>query len=650
MDFLIFCALVALLWLLFTMRSAMGDLVLRFSAIEAKLATLVAAPATSQARKASEAPAAPADPAPADPARESLASAAADLVRPPPEAAPPPATLSQPLEAVVPERRPAEPVTEPPVTEAALPPPPAPEAVAAAEPPAPPPPPPPPPRQPPTVGSDLADLEKRFGTQWVVWVGGIALALGGIFLIRYSIERGYFGPGTRVLLGALLAFALVAAGEWTRRQELRLGIAEAATAHIPSILTAAGTTVAYATVYGAHALYGFLSAGLAFTLLGAVALASLAAALVHGPALAGLGLIGAYVTPMLISTTRPNYWVLYVYLIVVTAAALALARARLWRWLAIAAMAFGLFWSFVGINDQSTTAISAHAFYFAASFALAAVFIVAGFLFGPPNEDDGIDLVSSAALAGGVFAAFVLALESDHDLIALATFSVLVAATVAIALRTAAPTLAMVIAAAFATLVIIDWAVSGYFLYRVRHDAGNPDRGRRHAPHFGCGLRGVVRRGRRPCARTLRTAGYSDAVGSDRRARADPHPDCGLLSDLGVSAVDPVCRRGSAHGRALRVCDGSPVEARAAPGSRRRGRRHRHRRARGAGARADHRARQGLAHGRAQPDGAGHRVRSRPGGRCPFCVGPRLPSSWSCLRASPGIRASSATTLGRPRS
>ena len=78
----------------------------------------------------------------------------------------------------------------------------------------------------------------------------------------------------------------------------------------PSILTAAGTTVAYATVYGAHALYGFLSAGLAFTLLGAVALASLAAALVHGPALAGLGLIGAYVTPMLISATRPNYWVL----------------------------------------------------------------------------------------------------------------------------------------------------------------------------------------------------------------------------------------------------------------------------------------------------------------------------------------------------
>src|SRR5262249_53511848 len=191
----------------------------------------------------------------------------------------------------------------------------------------------PPPRR-TSGGADFGDLEKRFGTQWVVWVGGLALALGGIFLIRYSIEQGYFGPGTRVLLGALLALALVGAGELTRRQEIRLGISDAATAHIPSILTAAGTTIAYATVYGAYALYQFLSPAAAFVLLGAVALATLTAALVHGPALAGLGLIGAYVTPLLVSTGQPSYWTLYVYLAVVTAAALALARFRMWRWLA----------------------------------------------------------------------------------------------------------------------------------------------------------------------------------------------------------------------------------------------------------------------------------------------------------------------------
>jgi len=48
-------------------------------------------------------------------------------------------------------------------------------------------------------------LEERFGTQWVVWAGGIALALGGFFLVRQAIEQGWFGELQRVLLGAAVA-------------------------------------------------------------------------------------------------------------------------------------------------------------------------------------------------------------------------------------------------------------------------------------------------------------------------------------------------------------------------------------------------------------------------------------------------------------
>ena len=76
--------------------------------------------------------------------------------------------------------------------------------------------------------------------------------------MRYSIQQGLIGPGVRIVLGALLALALVAAGEWARRKENLSGLPGLPTAHIPSILTAAGTTVAYATVYAAYALYGFL--------------------------------------------------------------------------------------------------------------------------------------------------------------------------------------------------------------------------------------------------------------------------------------------------------------------------------------------------------------------------------------------------------
>ena len=128
------------------------------------------------------------------------------------------------------------------------------------------------------------------------------------------------------------------------------GFAALPRADIPSILTAAGTTVAYATVYAAYALYGFLDPAFAFVLLGAVALATLGAALLHGPALAALGLVGAYRDAAAGRVaTQPNYWALYIYLAVVTAAAFALARMRLWRWLAFTAVAFGFFWLLPGI-------------------------------------------------------------------------------------------------------------------------------------------------------------------------------------------------------------------------------------------------------------------------------------------------------------
>ena len=179
----------------------------------------------------------------------------------------------------------------------------------------------------------------------MVWIGGLTLALGGFFMVRYSIEAGLLGPGVRTLLGGAFALALLAAGEWTRRKESISAIAALPIANIPAILTAAGTAVAFATVYAAYALYGFLAPATAFILLGLVALGTLAAALLHGPALAGLGIAAAFVTPVLVSSEQPDFWALYIYLAIVTAAAFGLARIRLWRWLAVTTIAFALLWT-----------------------------------------------------------------------------------------------------------------------------------------------------------------------------------------------------------------------------------------------------------------------------------------------------------------
>ena len=317
-----------------------------------------------------------------------------------------------------------------------------------------------PPAPPAESPAPAKSFEERFGASWVVWIGGLALALGGIFLVQYSIEAGLLGPGVRVFLGGLLAAALVAAGEWTRRREIAIPLAQVPTAHIPSILTAAGTTVAYATIYAAYALYGFLVPGTAFVLLGIVALATLAAALLHGPALAALGQVGAFVAPLLVAGETPNYWALYIYLAVVTAASFALARARLWRWLAITAVAFGTLWMFPGLNDTIVAgSIGAHAFHAVAGFMLVAALLVSGLFYGPDAEPGEIDAVSSIALGAYLFGATLLVLASKHDGVALAAFTLLVIGTVAIAWRTEAAVAAIPAAAVLTFLVMANWAV-----------------------------------------------------------------------------------------------------------------------------------------------------------------------------------------------
>ena len=319
------------------------------------------------------------------------------------------------------------------------------------------PPAPPPPAEP---AAPRPGFEERFGASWVVWIGGVALALGGIFLVQYSIEAGLIGPGVRVALGGVLAAALIAAGEWTRRRDVAMGFAGAANAHIPSILTAAGTTVAYATIYAAYALYGFLNPPVAFVLLGIVALATLGAALLHGPALAALGQVGAFVAPLLVATDLPNYWALVIYLAVVTGASFALARARLWRWLAITAVVFGTLWMFPGIEDFRVDSLGPHVFHAVVGFILVAALLVSGLFYGPPAEEGRIDGVSSGALGAYLFAAAALVLVRQHDAAALAAFTLMVAGTIVIAWRAEAATAAVPVAGALAALVIAHWAVN----------------------------------------------------------------------------------------------------------------------------------------------------------------------------------------------
>lgn len=299
-------------------------------------------------------------------------------------------------------------------------------------------------------------LEERLGTRWAVWVGGVALALGGLLLVRYSIEQGVFGPGFRIAMGAVFSAALVGAGEWFRRGERKLPIDTIPAAHIPSILTAAGTSSAFATVYAAHALYEFIGPGGAFVLLGAIGIATMLAAALHGPALAGLGLAGAFVVPLLVVSQSPNPWPLVIYLAVVAASAYALARLRRWLWLAAAVVAGCVLWGFALATSASaadaapawTSALLVHT---ALQLALAGVFMAVEPHLTVPDEQAFPDWIATAALAALSALAIVAIGQAAFD----AQWGTFAVAAVAILAATAWRSAPAATAAALAGAVVL---------------------------------------------------------------------------------------------------------------------------------------------------------------------------------------------------
>lgn len=243
---------------------------------------------------------------------------------------------------------------------------------------------------PPVPEKARRDIETALGTRWAVWVGGVALALGGLFLVRYTIEAGIFGPRMRLAMAALFGVFLSAAGEFVRRRGWKVPVAGAAAAYIPAILTAAGAFTLFGAVFAAHAVYGFLGAGSAFFLLGLIAVATIVAALVHGQALAGIGLLGALATPALVSSHSPDEWALFGYLAIVLGAAAIIARMRRWRFLISAVFVGTGLWTLLYLGAAAPAQPLTVVTVFSAIVLAVLVFI---WLSGA-DDDDRADMVS----------------------------------------------------------------------------------------------------------------------------------------------------------------------------------------------------------------------------------------------------------------
>ena len=183
-------------------------------------------------------------------------------------------------------------------------------------------------------------FESLVGGRLLIWIGGAALVIAAIFLIRYSIEIGLVTPALRMIVAGMFGLALVGAGEWARaspRFDDDPRVAQA--------LVGAGLGILYATVYGSHILYGFFGLGTASVLMLGVTAGALALSLRSGQATALMGLVGGFLTPALVGDANAGALPLLLYLALLDAAVIGLAWRRRWTWLGALAVLATFGWT-----------------------------------------------------------------------------------------------------------------------------------------------------------------------------------------------------------------------------------------------------------------------------------------------------------------
>jgi uncharacterized membrane protein len=173
-----------------------------------------------------------------------------------------------------------------------------------------------------------AALETRFGLMLLNRVGVITLILGAAFFFKYAVENQWIGPGARVLLGLAAALAALWAGGRHRPGDDRL---------FGNGLTGLGVALLFVSFYFGYG-YRLLDAPVALMLMLMAAAAAMALAVRYeSAAVAALGLLGGYLTPLFI---RPPDAALDVYVAILGMSALWLARRYPWRVVEAFALAF----------------------------------------------------------------------------------------------------------------------------------------------------------------------------------------------------------------------------------------------------------------------------------------------------------------------
>ena len=301
------------------------------------------------------------------------------------------------------------------------------------------------------------DFEELFGRRLPIWLGGIALAVAGVFLVRWSIERGLLSAGVRVGLAFAFGVALLVGAEIAYRQEERLR-----DPRVRQALAGAGLATLYAAFYLAGTQYGLVGQSVAFGGLALVTALAIGLSFRFGLPSAVLGLIGGFAAPLLVGGEEANLPVLTLYLGLVTAGLVETGRRQSRPWLGAAALVGGLLWGFLLLasGDVSTLAVLVVGLY------LTALASVLPGLLGKNEVSTWRWVRPISAVVASVQAGVLISL-AGHAPLAWGMYGVLALGMAVVAHRVAILRDALGLTAIVALVLLATWSMPGPAMFAV---------------------------------------------------------------------------------------------------------------------------------------------------------------------------------------
>lgn len=166
--------------------------------------------------------------------------------------------------------------------------------------------------------------EYFIGARLLSWIGGFVLFLGTGFFVKYSIDNDLVSPEWRVALTYLAAAVLLGAGLSRLKRKYPI---------LAGTLTSTGILVLYLATCAGRMFYElpFFTPAIATSLLAATTGAAFILAVrLRFRVIAFLGIIGGFLTPVILSTGQDHTVSLFLYMTILNAGLLAVVAATRW--------------------------------------------------------------------------------------------------------------------------------------------------------------------------------------------------------------------------------------------------------------------------------------------------------------------------------